>query len=948
MSSVYNTHDFAYLNEFIQIPARRKHSLQNNASEEIYKKNIDVLKIHHPELLDMLDSTFIDDNRIRICQSEGGKPRIIYRTEDGQEINIHGTDDPVKCAKSAIDLLGNIEKEGIIVLFGFGLGYFAEEIFKNFEKGHILLIYEATPEIFKLALRIKDFTGILRSDRVKIVLGKDSDNFSVIHHYHQHIMNGKFWAVRHEPSVKLNSEAYDYFLKRLKEEQSLTKMGAATNVRRGREFMDACFWNVHSIIRKPGVKELKDIFKGCVAIVVSAGPSLDKNVHLLRKLKGKAVIIASGGSLLTLLSCDIVPDVIVDIDPVKENMEDKFQDNPELKNVPFVCLDQYTPELVDMYPGPLFINTMPSNYASAWLKNYWGDKGSIECFGGSVAHLAFATAEYIGADIIAFVGQDLSYKTDRIHTAGYSDDLDRKLKNAKGKHESVIGEIPVRDVFDEVVYSIPQFITFKTSFENRIRMSGRTVINATEGGLPIEGATNMRLMDFMDEYCEYRNETDAFSVLSGRNNKEMHCNIDDLINEVTLIKKKYESIKRASRQILNYMAVVNKFNSRDKKESPELNRILSKVRKLVEKVKHPSLNLLAGYNYGLELYMKKQEIQDIDEIDDAWEMLDKQIERGRVYYNEIVKTITLFNKSMERVITALKREKKIESILTDNAIEERERFYRAGKMYKEAGLAARAAEYLETLVNAYGNHSQKEPDTDYELPLGKAYILLAEVYIRQFRYYDAKATLVKVRNWRGTYSGKADELLTVCNRKIRAWEGKKKETRAFLKESEQHYGSHLESGYFYFRIKDFERAKESYSKAISSQGSGGNDQELSAAYYGLAHTYLAMNDPESAVSSLESAIAVDPANPLLYRDLGLVALENQNMEPAEIFLLKAIELVPNNVEFYKPLFNLYMSLGKTEKAVALYESAIKENADISAIQHDLALTYNSIIGNTGT
>ncbi len=487
-----HTADLDDLNEFIPMPHKKRIAVQDAHAGDIYQKNLKALEKHHPELVDIIESVSIDEDKLRILQSESGSPRIVCKTEDGEEVNIHSMEDPVECANNAIDLLGKIEKEGIVVLFGFGLGYFAEEILERFEKGHILLVYDAKPEIFKLALRVKDFTEMLSSEKVKIVLGADADNFSVIHSHHHLLVNGKFWVVEHKPSKKLNPQAYENFHKRLNEETSLSDIGVATNIRRGKEFMDACLLNLHSIIRKPGVEGLKDIFKGCTAIVVSAGPSLDKNIHLLKKVKGKAVIVATGGALPTLLSCDVIPDFIAEVDPVMENIEDKFEGIPELKNVPFICLAQYTPELVNIYPGPLFINSVAGNVAFLWLRSFWEEKGYIECFGGSVAHLAYATAEYVGADVIAFVGQDLSYKNDRIHTAGYSDHMDRRLENAaEKKQENILNGIPLKDIFGEDVLSIPQFVTFKTSFESRIRESERVVINATEGGISIDGAANM-------------------------------------------------------------------------------------------------------------------------------------------------------------------------------------------------------------------------------------------------------------------------------------------------------------------------------------------------------------------------------------------------------------------------------------------------------------------------
>ena len=942
-----HTSDLGDLNEFDLMPNKKKIAVQDIDADAIYKKNLEALSKYHPELVDTVESVRIDEERIRIVYSESGAPRIIYKKENGEEVNIHSADNPVECANKAIDLLGKIDKEGIITLFGFGLGYFAEEVFERFEKGHILLVYEAVPEVFKLTLRVKDITGLLESEKVKIVLGADADNFEILHSHHHLITNGKLWVVQHKPSVLLNIKAYENFLKRLDEEKSLSEIGVGTNIRRGKEFMDACFSNLHSVIRKPGVVGLKDIFKGCTAIVVSAGPSLDKNIHLLKKAKGKAVIVATGGALPTLISSDIVPDLVAEIDPVTENIEDKFQENPELKRVPFICLAQYTPELVNIYPGPLFINGVSGNVAYVWLSQYWEDKGIIECFGGSVAHLAYATAEYIGAEVIAFVGQDLSYKSNRMHTAGYSDDLDRRLEAASAeKQENILNGIAVKDIFGEDTLSIPQFLAFKISFENRIRGSERVVVNATEGGIPIDGAENIRLAEFIEEYCSGKKEIDTFSVLSGLLNSEMNCDIDGLIEELSKTREKFKSIKKASKQILKYTKRVKKLKGKENKDSPELNSILEKVQVLIEKVKHPSLNILVGYNYGLELYMKKQEIQDIDEIDDKWEMLDKQLERSLLYYNEIVKTTSRFNKQMDKAIASLRREKNVDSILGNKAVDKKERFYQAGMIYKKAGIATQAVKYLEAVVSDQQSAVRNEEGKNSEI-----YVSLAEMYMKQYRFYEAKEILTEVRSQESEVRSektRITELLEVCNKKIRAWEGRKKKMGKLLEEAEANYGSHLESGYFYFRIKDFEKAEKAYLKAVESQESEVRSIENTvAAYYGLAHTYLAMEDPEKAVDALEKAIEMEPENPILYRDLGFIAFSNNDIASAEIFFARAIELEPRAEELYKPLASLYVSLGEKEKAIALYEDALLVNPDNPVIQQDLSVLLKDAVTKAG-
>ena len=314
-------------------------------------------------------------------------------------MRIHSAEDPVKCAREAVDLLDKTQKEGLIVLLGFGLGYFAQELLKRFETGHMMLLYEATPQLFRTALEARDLTEVLASDKVEILIGPDVDDFSFLQRHHHHLVNGKIYLVKHRPSLRLNERAYDRFQKRLEEQRLLTLSNVGTAVGLGKNFADAFMQNVPNILRKPGVTALKDVFKGRSAIVVAAGPSLEKNLHLLKRAKSKAVIIAVDAALPTLLPAGILPDLLVAIDPMPENVA-FFKDSPLLKRVPFICLSQYTPEIVDVYPGPLFLNMAEQNLVTLWLRPFWEEKGSIVCFGGSVAHLGFAAAEYLGCSTI--------------------------------------------------------------------------------------------------------------------------------------------------------------------------------------------------------------------------------------------------------------------------------------------------------------------------------------------------------------------------------------------------------------------------------------------------------------------------------------------------------------------------------------------------------------------
>ena len=944
---------------------------------DLYEKNIEALGKHNPELVELIESLEIDEDKIKVLYADSGEPRILYKMDTGEEIYIHSAEDPIKCADQAIDLLGKMEKEGgIAVLFGFGLGYFAEEVLKKFEKGHIMTIYEATPALFKTALKTRDLKDLLESEKVKIVLGEDADNFSFIHSRDHLLVFAKFWIVKHHPSVKLNEEAYERFQKRLEEEKRLALSGTGTALGMGKEFINAFMANIPQIIRKPGVSKLKDIFKDRPAIVVSAGPSLEKNFHVLKKAKGKAIIIAADVVLPTLLPAGIVPDTLVAIDPMAENIA-VFRDNPLLKDVPFICLAQYTPEIANIYPGPIFVNTALGNPIFQWLGGFWEDKGYIHCFGGSVAHLGFAAAEYMGSDVIALIGQDLSYE-EKFH-AGDATKLLHAFHNQEVPDYRKGAQV-AEDIFGEKRYTLNSLLGFKTTFEKKVKAFSGTVINATEGGLPIEGAKIMRLSDFIEEYCDLP-PIDAFSALSEVTKSEVRYNLDGLLSQAKGAKAIFTDIKRNAERALKYIHRAKKLKEKKQEESPQLHNILHKLEKIRERVRHPILNIIASYHYQLELYLKRPIVQEIDEIEDKWEKLEAQVFRGLNYYNELLEAIELFIKPLDKLITALNREVKANDILMDDSLVDSEKSFKVGMIYKRAGMATQAVRYLESLIRGQRtedrgqrtegkgrgreergqrtegrgqmseDRSQKTEDNGQQTTGTRStnvYICLAEMYLKQFRFYEAKEVLEEIesRGARGkSQKAKIAELFKICDDKIQEWEERKERLEKLVKEAEENYGSHLESGYFYFRVKDYERAEKAYLKAVEeAQGAG---KGLVEAYYGLAHTYLAMDDPEKAVNELEKAIEVDQTNPILYRDLGFIALQNNDFASAEIFFTKAIELAPHVTELYKPLVNLWVNLGEIEKAISLYEDALCVNPDNPVIQQELAALYKEKIEETG-
>ncbi|MGR3320295.1 MAG: hypothetical protein ACUZ8O_17660, partial [Candidatus Anammoxibacter sp.] len=627
----------------------------------------------------------------------------------------------------------------------------------------------------------------------------------------------------------------------------------------------------------------------------------------------------------------------------------------------------------------------------------------------------------IGCDVIAFVGLDLSNSGELSYSKGLfdirSDEMKQHIKTGfKDIPDKSKWTVPLlkegvkkggdpgyyaakkrrlfisrEDIFGEKVETMGSYLTFRITFENMIRVFNGIVINATEAGLPIEGAKEMRLSDFVDEYCSVP-EIDTFSAIAEKVRTKVSYNLEGLLANVKEAKTVFMGIKKNGVKILKYTHKVKDLMDKGQRDSAKSHNLLDKIEILTEKVKHPMLNIIAAYHYKLELYLKKQEVQDIDEIDDKWEKLEKQLIRAENFYPELGDAITLFLKPLNRLISSLEREDTVDIMLMDSSRSEYEKYFKAGKIYKSAGIVTTAVKCLEIAIEEYkktgmekGETGSGENDVNEELQLETLQVMLAELYLKQFRFYDAKVILEKVISWQLSVGSKqvakdkrekVSGLFKKCERKIKVWEERKKDMGKLLKDAESNYGGHYESGNFYFKVKDYAMAEKAYLKAVNSlQSSVSGDQlagersvksessiqfpvtsnqrpEISNpqssilnVYYGLANTYLTMDESDKAVDTIGKIIELEPENPYPYCDLGRIATKNNNVEAAENFFKKAIELAPNIEDHYKLLAGLYVNHGQTEKATALYDKAILVNPGNPAFVQTLAGLYKNIISN---
>ena len=237
-------------------------------------------------------------------------------------------------------------------------------------------------------------------------------------------LNG-YATVKFKPLVNAEIEYYSQLLKKIDAVFNETQIDLKTQAAFSKIFYRNIFENWINIISSTGVRSLKNKYFGIPAIVVSAGPSLYKNIALLKESSNRVLVIAVATALRPLIKNNIAVDFVVAVDPEETTLQ--FFDFENISQNTWLVFDPCVPaSVVNKFPDRK-IRIDSGVYLSRWLAcrleedNFLGKTLSV-------AHAAFLLARYLGCSPIILTGQDLSFSQSRLHCADSHYDQTRKDK----------------------------------------------------------------------------------------------------------------------------------------------------------------------------------------------------------------------------------------------------------------------------------------------------------------------------------------------------------------------------------------------------------------------------------------------------------------------------------------------------------------------------------------
>ncbi|WIF93891.1 motility associated factor glycosyltransferase family protein [Caminicella sporogenes] len=574
---------------------------------QIYQYNISVLKeIYGEKIIDILANK--SDEEIIVEEAKDGSYtlKIII---DGQLRYITSKYAPLREAKKFVDNIKKYDYETLFIVFGMGLGYHVFELSKLLGENNKILVIEPSISIFKKSMEINDWTDLIKKRKIFFFIGKDIELIKQFYDSHineLNVSNIEFLVFSHYD--KFFSQIYRKIVKKLKECIEDIQVSICTLKYFSNQLNYNLFKNLKEIIKGNNVKLLKNKFKDIPAIIVSAGPSLDKNIMQLKKAQNRAVIIAGGRTLKPLLDNNIKPDIIVSLDPgigaynvIKDNLD---------KEIPLVTTVISQSDIIREYRGKkYFSNVLESMELVNYLLSREIDRISQ---GGSVANMSLSLADYMGCNPIMFIGQDLAYTDGKIHAQNSTYEFDSNNKNL-GKDL-----IEIEDIYGNKVYTSKVWLSFLRWFELYIRENPeKEYIDATEGGAKIDGTKIMTLKESIEKYCI--KEVNIAEIFKNIDNSSL-----DFIGKITHSLKRLKELKKnlievkkksilgikVSKKMLEYY--------RDNKKY-DINEILKALDDIDEDIKKYKLMTTGIYHFIspiiLQIYHKEEFREKVNETE---------------------------------------------------------------------------------------------------------------------------------------------------------------------------------------------------------------------------------------------------------------------------------------------------------------------------------------------
>ncbi|EPB4921129.1 motility associated factor glycosyltransferase family protein [Campylobacter coli] len=413
--------------------------------------------------------------------------------KDNLDINLKDTSDNTFLYENVIDEFNSMLNTyndkyllyPVLYFYGFGNGILYKALLQNKNHQHIV-VFEKDIEIIWIMFHILDFSHELQNSRLMVLQTSSLD----IEFFSNFCSSKPFFQFSRIYFLELMSHYYERFHEDiLGLNKKLAENFKNSIVSHGNDPLDALqgieqfVYNLPQMITHPSYKELLSKRKGIsdTAIIVSTGPSLTKQLPLLKKYANKATIFCADSSYPILAKHGIKPDYVCMLERTEITAEFFNNDFGEFdKDIIFICAGVVHPKAIEYLKGRnrKYLIIPRYLYFPIYIKLKYFD---FLYNTPSVAHMSYFLSVLLNHKNIILIGQDLAYAE---NGNSHPDDYQNSANYESQMYEHILTEAygGKKEIKTHEVW-----IFFKQILEAMIIKYHITTYNCTEGGARIEG-----------------------------------------------------------------------------------------------------------------------------------------------------------------------------------------------------------------------------------------------------------------------------------------------------------------------------------------------------------------------------------------------------------------------------------------------------------------------------
>lgn len=267
-------------------------------------------------------------------------------------------------------------------------------------------------------------------------------------------------------------------------------------------------------------KELFEKFKGIPAIICGAGPSLAKNIDVLKTLQDRALIFAAGSAVNILSHHGISPHFSASFDP--DHPYHRFYQQTHFET-PFFYQHRLSKELLSLVHAPLLLMSANGSYPiEAWLERKLGIDSEAFDSGWTAANFCTAISGRLGCSPIIFVGLDLCFSEGKKYASGVESPVENAISAVNKKGDPVSTQ-------KDWLMSKEWMESFACSQSEKI------FLNATEGGMGFAGISDLTLNEVKEQYLARSRDLKGYIHATLGQLKRIQASTDDvegILNEM--------------------------------------------------------------------------------------------------------------------------------------------------------------------------------------------------------------------------------------------------------------------------------------------------------------------------------------------------------------------------------------------------------------------------------